>query len=35
VVTIIPPHPIWTDGYGTQVTELDMIVLGGPNGLNS
>jgi hypothetical protein len=35
VVTIIPPHPIWTDGYGTQVTELNMITLGGENGLNN
>jgi len=34
-VSIIPPHPIWTDGYGTPVTQLNMITLGGPNGLNS
>jgi len=34
-VSIVPPHPIWTDGYGTQVTQLNMITLGGPNGLNS
>jgi len=32
---ITPPHPIWTDGYGTQVTQLNMITLGGPNGLNN
>ena len=32
---IIPPHPVWTDGYGTPVTQLNMITLGGPNGLNS
>jgi hypothetical protein len=31
---IIPPHPEWTDGYGTPVTQLNMIVIGG-NGLNS
>ena len=34
-VSIVPPHPIWTDGYGTQVTQLNMITLGGTNGLNS
>jgi hypothetical protein len=32
---ITPPHPVWTDGYGTQVTQLNMITLGGPNGLNN
>jgi len=32
---ITPPHPVWTDGYGTPVTQLNMIVLGGINGLNS
>jgi hypothetical protein len=32
---ITPPHPVWTDGYGTPVTQLNMIVLGGPNGLNA
>jgi hypothetical protein len=31
---ITPPHPVWTDGYGTAVTQLNMIVIGG-NGLNS
>jgi DNA-binding beta-propeller fold protein YncE len=31
---ITPPHPVWTDGYGTPVTQLNMIVIGG-NGLNS
>lgn len=35
VVSVNPPHPIWTDGYGTQVTQLNMVTLGGPNGLNS
>jgi hypothetical protein len=34
-VSVVPPHPIWTDEYGTQVTQLNMITLGGPNGLNS
>jgi hypothetical protein len=35
VVSVIPPHPEWTDGYGTQVTQLNMITIGGPNGLNN
>ena len=35
VVSVNPPHPEWTDGYGTQVTQLNMITLGGPNGLNN
>ena len=34
-ISITPPHPVWTDGYGTEVTQLNMIVLGGPNGLNN
>jgi len=29
------PHPVYTDGYGTPVTQLNMVALGGPNGLNS
>jgi hypothetical protein len=32
---ITPPHPVWTDGYGSAVRQLNMIVLGGPNGLNN
>jgi hypothetical protein len=32
--SVIPPHPVWTDGYGTEVTQLNMITLGGINGLN-
>jgi len=32
---VSPPHPVWTDGYGTPVTQLNMIVLGGPDGLNA
>jgi hypothetical protein len=35
VTQVVPPHPVWTNGYGTQVTQLNMVVLGGPNGLNS
>ena len=35
-VTSVPsPHPVWTDGYGTQVTQLNAITLGGQNGLNN
>lgn len=32
--SVTPPHPVWTDGYGTSVTQLNMIVIGGINGLN-
>jgi hypothetical protein len=32
---IVPPHPVWTDGYGKPITQLNAITLGGPNGLNS
>lgn len=31
---VVAPHPVWTDGYGASVTQLNMITLGG-NGLNS
>ena len=34
-IVVVPPHPVWSDGYGTEVTQLNMITLGGPNGLNS
>ena len=29
------PHPVWTNNYGTAVTQLDAVALGGPNGLNN
>lgn len=32
--SVTPPHPVWTDGYGTSVTQMNMITLGGINGLN-
>ena len=35
VTTDIPPHPVWTDLTGGTVTQLNMVVLGGPNGLNA
>ena len=35
-VTSVPsPHPVWTDNYGTPVTQLNAITLGGQNGLNN
>ena len=35
-VTSVPsPHPVWTDNYGTEVTQLNAITLGGQNGLNN
>ena len=34
-ISITPPHPVWTDGYGTAVTQLNMITVGGINGLNN
>lgn len=35
VASVIPPHPVWSDLTGGTVTQLNMVVLGGPNGLNS
>lgn len=35
VVSVTPPHPVWTDGYGATVTQNNMITLGGPDGLNA
>ena len=34
-ITIIPPHPTWTNEQGKAVVLLDAVVLGGINGLNS
>ena len=34
-ISVTPPHPVWTDGYGTPVTQLNMVTLGGMKGLNS
>lgn len=31
---VAPPHPVWTDGYGTPVTQLNMVLIGSGNGLN-
>jgi hypothetical protein len=35
VTQVSPPHPVWTDGYGTPVNQLNMVTLGGMNGLNN
>jgi hypothetical protein len=32
---IIPPHPVYSDLTGGTVTQLNMITLGGINGLNA
>lgn len=33
--TITPPHPTYLNGYGKSVVQLNMVELGGMNGLNS
>jgi hypothetical protein len=35
VTSVTSPHPVWTDNYGTPVTQLNAITLGGQNGLNN
>jgi hypothetical protein len=35
VVEVTPPHPTYSDLTGGTVVQLNMVVLGGPNGLNS
>lgn len=35
ITSVNPPHPVWTDGRGVSVTQLNMVVLGGENGLNN
>lgn len=34
-ITINVPHPTWTDGYGKAIVLLDLVEIGGTNGLNS
>ena len=29
------PHPVFTNGAGREIYQLDMVVIGGENGLNS
>lgn len=33
--TITPPHAVYTDAQGIAVTQMNTVVLGGPDGLNS
>lgn len=33
--TVVPPHPIWTDGQNNPVIQLNAVTLGGMNGLNN
>jgi hypothetical protein len=35
VVSVIPPHPVYSDLTGGTVVQLNMVTLGGPNGLNN
>ena len=34
-ISIIPPHPTYTNGLGKAVVQLNAIALGGINGLNN
>jgi len=33
-VSVEPPHPVWTDNYGTEVIQMNAVTIGG-NGLNN
>ena len=35
VVSVTPPHPVYSDLTGGTVVQLNMVTLGGPTGLNS
>lgn len=35
VVSVDPPHPVWTGLYGNSVTQGNASTLGGVNGLNA
>ena len=35
LVELTFPHPVWTNNYGTAVTQLNAVELGGVNGLNN
>ncbi len=35
ISSVVPPHPVWTDGQNKPIIQMNAIVLGGPNGLNS
>ena len=34
-VVVTLPHPVWTNGNSQEIIQLDMVVIGGENGLNS
>lgn len=34
VVSVATPHPVWTNEYGGEVTQLNAVTLGGMYGLN-
>jgi hypothetical protein len=34
VVSVVVPHPVWTNGYGKDIIQMGMVTLGG-NGLNA
>lgn len=34
VITIIPPHPTYTNNGGKEVVQMNAVLIGG-NGLNS
>ena len=33
--TVTPPHAVYTDAQGIAVTQMNTVVLGGPDGLNN
>ena len=33
VISITPQHPTWTNEYGKEVVQMNMVLIGG-NGLN-
>lgn len=33
--SVSPPHPTYTNEFGKAVEQLNMVALGGPNGLNN
>ena len=34
-ISVVPPHPTWTNSKGNDIVLLDAIAMGGINGLNS
>jgi alpha/beta superfamily hydrolase len=34
-IVVYPPHPVYNGTSGNTVMQLNMIVLGGQNGLNA